>query len=232
MRRADRLFRIVQLLQRRRRAVTAALLAERLEISERTVYRDIADLVASGVPIQGEAGVGYVLDRSFELPPVMFDRDEVLALVLGVGVVQGWGDEELASAAARALEKLRSIAPPNLTATFGDLRLSAVNFDTSGAGRAALFELREALMERREVRFRYERKDGVESRRVVRPLGIVFTAPTWLLTAWCTLRDDFRVFRIDRISELELQGRYFEDEPGRTYEDFLMRQGVRPSALR
>lgn len=227
MRRADRLFRIVQLLQRRRRAVTAQVLAGRLEISERTLYRDIRDLVASGVPIHGEAGVGYFLDRSFELPPVMFDRDEVSALALGISVVKGWGDESLARAATRALEKLRTVAPPELAATFADIRLSAVNFNGSEPLRKLLLELRRAVLDRRELRLHYQRKDGLESHRVVRPLGITFTAPNWLLVTWCKLRDEFRVFRVDRILALEVLEGHFEDEPGRNFEAFLEQMGAR-----
>lgn len=225
MRRADRLFRIVQLLQGRRRAVTAQVLAGRLEISERTLYRDIRDLVGSGVPIHGEAGVGYVLDRSFELPPVMFDREEVSALALGISIVKGWGDESLARAATRALEKLRTVAPPELAATFADLRVSAVNFNGSAPLRRVLLELRQAVLDRRELRLHYQRKDGLESHRVVRPLAITFTAPHWLLVTWCTLRVEFRVFRVDRILALDAMDTHFEDEPGRNFEAFLQQMG-------
>ncbi len=232
MRRADRLFRTVQLLRGRRQPVTAAQLAERLEISERTVYRDIRDLIASGVPIRGEAGIGYVLERSFELPPVMFDRDEVSALVLGIGVVQGWGDQGLVDAATRALEKLRGAAPAELASTFDDLRLSAVNLDESKTNRESLFELRRAILDHRAVRFRYQRQDEARSQRTVHPLGVVFTPPYWLLVAWCTLRDEFRVFRTDRISDLKVQAQQFDELPGRTFLDFLARQGARPSAMR
>ena len=107
MRRADRLFRIVQRL-RRRGATTAAQLAEALEVSERTIYRDVRDLVLSGVPIQGEAGVGYALPRDFDLPPLMFSEEEIEALVLGARIVQAWGDKRLARAAEEALSKIES----------------------------------------------------------------------------------------------------------------------------
>src|SRR5581483_7386300 len=113
MRRADRLFRIVQRL-RRRGATTARQLAEALEVSERTVYRDVRDLLASGVPIQGEAGVGYALDRSFELPPVMGDEEEIEALVRGAGMVRAWADVKLARAAEEGLQKIENVLPPRL----------------------------------------------------------------------------------------------------------------------
>src|SRR5205085_12195487 len=118
MRRADRLFRIVQSL-RRRRATTARELAQALEVSERTVYRDVRDLLLSGVPIQGEAGVGYALDRSFDLPPLMFNEEELEALVLGARIVRAWADKKLARAAEEALQKIESVLPPPLRPRMG-----------------------------------------------------------------------------------------------------------------
>src|SRR3954464_5929762 len=124
MRRADRLFRIVQRL-RRRGATTARQLAEALEVSERTVYRDVRDLLASGVPIQGEAGVGYALDRSFELPPLMFDEEEIEALVLGARIVRAWADQKLARAAEEALQKIETVLPPRLRQQLSESALMA-----------------------------------------------------------------------------------------------------------
>ena len=226
MRRADRLFRIVQLLRRRRRAVTAAQLAERLEVSERTIYRDVRDLLLSGVPITGEAGVGYAMAPDFDLPPVMFRAIEIEALVLGARVVQGWGDDELAGAATQALEKLRAVAPPELVARFSDHRVSAHNFQASPAARQQLANLRRALREQRKVRLDYQRSDGSRSQRLVWPLGLTFMAPLWLLTAWCELRRDFRNFRLDRATKLEVLDDVFVERPGRRLEDFLRRVGV------
>src|SRR5947209_20043905 len=127
MRRADRLFRIVQRL-RRRGATTARQLADALEVSERTVYRDIRDLTTSGVPIQGEAGVGYALDRSFDLPPLMFDETEIEALVLGARIVKAWADPQLAGAAEEALRKIESILPPRLRERLSEAALFAPGF--------------------------------------------------------------------------------------------------------
>jgi len=122
MRRADRLFRIVQRL-RRRGATTARHLAEALEVSERTVYRDIRDLLVSGVPIQGEAGVGYALDRSYELPPLMFDEEEIEALVLGARIVRAWADKKLARAAEEALQKIETVLPSKLKSRLAESAL-------------------------------------------------------------------------------------------------------------
>src|SRR5438477_12991486 len=135
MRRADRLFQIIQLLRRRRAITTAATLAEKLEVSERTVYRDIADLVASGTPIEGEAGVGYRLRADYDLPPLMFDRDEIQALVLGARIVQQYGDAALARAARSVLSKVAAVLPKSLepilagTALYAPMR--AVNDEVS-----------------------------------------------------------------------------------------------------
>lgn len=127
MRRADRLFRIVQLL-RRRKLTTARQLADDLEVSERTIYRDVADLVSSGVPIRGEAGVGYALERGFDLPPLMFTEDELEALVLGVRVVESWGDATLGSAARAVVHKVEAVLPERLQDRVGKAPLFAPGF--------------------------------------------------------------------------------------------------------
>src|SRR3954452_13913278 len=135
MRRADRLFRIVQLLRRRRAIVTARQIAEQLEISERTVYRDIRDLIASGTPIDGEAGVGYRLRPGYDLPPLMFDRDEIQALVLGARIVRQFGDPTLARASDAILGKVAAIIPKDLLPLLTETRLFVPS--TIGAGRSA-----------------------------------------------------------------------------------------------
>src|SRR5438067_8044689 len=126
MRRADRLFRIVQRL-RRRGATTARDLAQALEVSERTVYRDVRDLLLSGVPIQGEAGVGYALDRSFDLPPLMFDEEEIEALVLGARIVRAWADAKLARSAEEALQKIEAVLPSHLKDKLASTALYALD---------------------------------------------------------------------------------------------------------
>lgn len=222
MRRADRLFQIIQLL-RRRRVVTAAWLAAELEISERTVYRDIRDLVVSGVPIEGEAGVGYMLRRGFDLPPLMFSEAEIEAMVLGARVVTSWGDAGLAKAAGDALARVESALPERLKARLTATPLYAPGFHVPQRVVGSLAELRSSIDSRRKVQLRYTAPEGAQTERVVWPLGLFFWGNTWSVAAWCELRSDFRSFRLDRIDALDLLPQRFEGEPGRTLEDFFAR---------
>ncbi|HEY6907910.1 MAG TPA: YafY family protein [Myxococcales bacterium] len=220
MRRADRLFRIVQRL-RRRGATTARDLAQALEVSERTVYRDVRDLCLSGVPIQGEAGVGYALDRSYELPPLMFDEEEIEALVLGARIVRAWADQKLARAAEEALQKIEAVLPPRLKSRLADTALMAPDFHVSARLRNGLEDLRHAIRDQRKAKFRYVDKAQAGSERTVHPLGLAYWGQTWTLTAWCELRQGFRNFRLDRIEDLIVTAEPFEKVPGRTLADFL-----------
>lgn len=221
MRRADRLFQIIQLLRGRSRAVTASWLAEQLEVSERTIYRDVRDLIASGTPLEGEAGVGYQLRRDYDLPPLMFDTDEVEALVLGARIAASVGDAALAKAARSVLSKVEAVLPAPMKPRLTEAALFAPRTWSSEAAAGDLLSIRTAMAERRKIRTRYERKDGVETSRVVRPVGAFFWGKSWTLTAWCELRNDFRNFRLDRMNELELMGETFDDEPGKTLRDYL-----------
>jgi len=220
MRRADRLFQIIQVL-RRRRLTTAAQLAERLEVSERTVYRDIRDLEQSGVPIVGEAGVGYRLGKDFELPPLMFNVDEVQALVLGARMVESWGDDELRNAAKSAVTKIEAVLPPARRDRVRQTALFALSFRAEPKVRAAVGTLRKAVDGRRKARLRYADKDDAVTERVVLPLGLYFWGSTWTLGAWCELRRDFRNFRLDRIVESQILDDTFELEPPITLEAFV-----------
>ena len=224
MRRADRLFQVIQLL-RRRHVLTAAAIAHELEVSERTVYRDIADLVRSGVPIAGEAGVGYTLRRGFDLPPLMFTEEEIEALVLGTRVVSSWADEGLAKAAESALARIEAALPDKLKARLTGSRLFAPSFHVPQQVAAALAELRKAIDDRSRTRLDYADNDGAKTDRVVRPLGLFFWGNKWTLTAWCELREDFRDFRLDRIQGMSMTEGRFETEPGKTIEDFFARWG-------
>ncbi|MEZ6015145.1 MAG: YafY family protein [Planctomycetota bacterium] len=213
MRRADRLFQLIELL-RRRNLVTARELASELEVSERTVYRDIQDLVASGVPVEGEAGVGYVL-RSFDLPPVMFDRDEIEALAFGMRIVESFGDSELARAARRALGKIEVVLPDERRGFLAGTPLLAHASPYNGALRFDLAGLRRAIRERRLVQIDYVDASERASARRIRPLALAFFGPAWLLMAWCELRAAFRTFRPDRIEALDVLDEAFLDEPGK-----------------
>jgi predicted DNA-binding transcriptional regulator YafY len=220
MRRADRLFQIVQHL-RGRRLTTARQLADKLAVSERTVYRDIRDLTLSGVPIEGEAGVGYILHRGFDIPPLMFDRDEIEALVLGARMVQAWGGVQLAASAREALVKIEAALPADLKREIDRSRLFALDLKVGAELQAALDPLRQAINEQRKLTCAYQRENGDASRRVLQPLGLYFWGAIWTLAAWCELRQDFRNFRVDRMSEIRLLEENFATLPGRTLQDFL-----------
>ncbi len=220
MRRADRLFQIIQYV-RGHRVTTAAELARALEVSERTVYRDIRDLTLSGVPIEGEAGVGYVLRKGFDLPPLMFTREEVEALVLGTRVVSSWADTQLGRAAESALTRIAAALPDDLRTRLLDSRLFAPGFQVPPAVVQRLGVLRQATEEKRKLRFAYLDVNETRSERAVRPLALAFFGSAWTLTAWCELRNDFRNFRLDRIDELQVQDQRFVDEPGKTWDDFV-----------
>ncbi|WP_243317662.1 helix-turn-helix transcriptional regulator [Geothrix paludis] len=219
MRRADRLFQIVQLL-RRDRISTAAKLARELGISERTLYRDIADLMASGVPIESEAGVGYSLPRHFDLPPFMFNAEEAEALLLGARVAAAWGDPSLRTAAESLLRKVEAVLPPGRRTTLSDLPFLVPDFHVPPETARFLGDLRQGLREQRRVRITYARADGTGSVRVVQPLGVIFWGYRWHLAAWCELREALRTFRVDRIQASELL-EPFQAVAGRGLEDYL-----------
>lgn len=218
MRRADRLFQLVQLV-RGRRLSTAELLAERLAVSVRTVYRDIADLQAQGVPIEGEAGVGYRMRAGYDLPPLMFDAEEAKALVASVRLAQPRLDAELAQQAEAALSKIVAVLPAPARAAAESLALYAPVPAFDAATRERLLTLRHAAESRAKLRLRYVDLHGEASVRVVRPLGCFLWDAVWTLAAWCELRKDFRNFRVDRIASIKPTGTQFRDEPGRTLAD-------------
>lgn len=222
MRRADRLFQIVQHL-RGGRLVTARALSERLEVSERTIYRDVADLAACGVPIDGAAGVGYIMRAGFDLPPLMFTRDELAALTLGARFVKAWGGARLALAAEEAIVKIEAVLPEREKRLAADTSLFAIAIDLPDTTRRVFDHLDLAIRERRRVHVIYEALDGDRSERDLRPLGLYYWGKVWTLAAWCELREDFRNFRADRISRIADCGDRFCDEPGRTLRDFLRR---------
>jgi len=220
MRRADRLFQIVLLLSRRR-AVTARELAEVLEVSERTIYRDIADLSVSGVPVEGEAGVGYLMRGNYQIPPLMFDSEEIAALVLGARMARGWADPELGKAADRALMKIEAVLPEQLKSRVTRQPLLVPDFHVPNAMIAPMAELRRAIADQRKLAFDYVRADGEPSHRTVWPLGLFFWGETWTLGAWCELRNEYRGFRLDRMSALHMHEEHFEGHGGELLEAYI-----------
>lgn len=220
MRRADRLFDILQHL-RGGRLVTARRLAEKLEVSERTVYRDIADLQASGVPIDGAAGVGYILRAGFDLPPLMFTGAEIEAVALGLRMAAAWGGAQVAEAANEALIKVQSVLPDSMADRVAQTRLYAVpGFALSDDDRVRLDLIHEAINARRRLLAVYEDERGERSERAIRPLGLYFWGRVWTIASWCELRQDFRSFRPDRFIALNV-GPAFPRERGRELPDYL-----------
>lgn len=222
MRRADRLFRLVQIL-RGGQVHTAASLAEELEVSERTLYRDVRDLMASGVPIEGEAGIGYVMQKGFDLPPLMFTSEEIEALVLGARMVEAWSDSKLAKSARDVLSKVQAVLPPKLAERTDEVPLFAAGFHVPKVMLANLEPVRLAIAGRHPIRFAYAKADGQTSVRTVRPLGLYFWGKVWTLAAWCELRQDFRSFRPDRMREVEVLAGCYPCEQERELPAFLAR---------
>lgn len=223
MRRADRLFALVQLI-RGRRLSTAAWLAGRLEVSLRTVYRDVADLQLQGVPIEGEAGVGYRLGKGFDLPPLMFTADEARALAVATRIAQQWLDPALALAAGDAMSRVLSVLPMATRTEVDRMPLVVPPVGLSPAVGAALQTLREASQSRTVLEIDYLDLNEQRSARRVRPLGCYFWGKVWTLAAWCEWRGDFRSFRVDRIAQVRDLGERFADEPGKTLADLLRRE--------
>jgi predicted DNA-binding transcriptional regulator YafY len=220
MRRAERLFQLVQLI-RGRRLTTAAFLAQRLEVSERTVYRDVADLMAQGVPIEGEAGVGYRMNAGFDLPPLMFTNDEAQALVAAVRLAHARLDPALERHAEAALSKIVAVLPPAARAAAESVAVYAPPIGPDLPTRQRLETLRLATASRHRLALTYLDLQGQPSERVVRPLGCVYWSAVWTLAAWCEQRRGFRNFRVDRISALRVLDTRFRDEAGKTLADLL-----------
>ncbi len=206
MSRTTRLFKLMDALRGHRRPVTAARLADDLSVSVRTLYRDIQTLIDLGAPLDGEAGVGYLLRPGFFLPPLMFGEEELEALVLGARWVQGQGDAALAQAAACALAKIATASPKDLRDKMADTGLWAPRFQTPAEQPNGLRTIREALRLEHKLAITYVDETGATTERVVWPVVLAFLEGKRLLAAWCELRSGFRHFRPDRISALAKTG--------------------------
>lgn len=222
MNRTDRLVAMVMFLQGRR-VVKAEELANHFEVNIRTVYRDISALGEAGVPVVGEAGVGYSLVKGYHLPPVMFTADEAMALFIGGEMVKQFADASMAGPMDSALLKIRSVLPrerqddldrlTQATAIYGDQRLP------SGLDQRTLLPIQQAIVSRRVLRMTYRSKGSeVDTARDVEPLGITFHGGSWYLVAWCRLRTDFRYFKLERLRALEVLTERFAARP-----DFSLR---------
>ncbi|MCB1626134.1 MAG: YafY family transcriptional regulator [Xanthomonadales bacterium] len=203
MRRADRLFQLLVELGRGR-VRTARELGERLGVSARTVYRDIADLVAQGTPIDGAAGIGYALRAGFSVPPMMFDAAELEALALGAAWVSAYADDHLQAAAERALSKVDAVLPARLKPQLRADGFEVLGFRHRPSTRAHLTLARRASREKRKLLARYRDVHDEPTERVLWPLGLFYWGGVWTLAAWCELRGDYRSFRLDRFETLTL----------------------------
>jgi len=219
MRRADRLFHIVQIL-RRGQVVTATQIAQELEVSDRTVYRDVQDLSARGVPVRAEAGVGYLLEKGFDVPPLMFNSAEVESLVIAGRMLEAWADPQTNKHIKSALEKIEQVLPSTLRDKPAHVRVFAPGFMTNPTIWLAMPEVRKAISERRKFYFQYRDEKNQQSERIIRPLAVYFWGKAWTCVGWCELRQDFRHFRLDRMSDWLITLEMFEDEPGKTFADF------------
>lgn len=221
MRRTDRLFELIQLF-RSKRLWKGRDLAEELGVSLRTIYRDIETIVASGVPIEGERGLGYLLREPIFLPPLTLSTLELEALHLGLELALRVGDEKLAEAANRIRKKVDAVIPGDRQ---GRDFASGIAFHipTSKSTHGFLSVLRQAIDDQRKLNILYRRLDEARIERIVRPLYLEFWGHTWTLTAWCELRSDFRIFRVDHLEKVLVQ-ESFQKERGKTYKDYLTLQ--------
>jgi len=230
MRRADRLFLIIHALRGRRTALPARGLAETLGVSLRTVYRDVADLQLSGVPIEGEAGVGYVLRKGAEIPPLMFSAEELEALVVGTRFVKAFAGQRLHRGAQAALLKIEAVLPPELRQRAMRSRIFAPA-DWIESRNGLIDRLHAAIEAHQVLRLAYRDEAGRASEREVEPLCLAFWGGVWTLGSWCRLRDGFRTFRPDRMAHFEPTGETFVEAPGRDMAAYVRAMGGEAEGL-
>ncbi len=219
MRRTDRLFDIIQIL-RDGKLHRAQDIADRLEVSIRTIYRDMDTLVASGVPVEGERGVGYMVREQITLPPLNLTPSELEALNLGMAIVAEAADPDLKSAAESLAEKIDAVLPTQVVAEAEAWKFAVYPFADAARGLAHMAPIRAAIKSRQKLHLAYRRIDGTLTDRIIRPLHMEYWGRVWTLTAWCELRNGFRVFRIDLIESVTPQPELFTDEPGKRLSDY------------
>ena len=214
MRRSDRLFDIIQRLRTARGPTTAAALADELEVTVRTVYRDVATLQARRVPIEGAAGIGYMLRRGFDLPPLMFNTEEIEAIAVGARLVARTGDPSLHNAAESVLSKVTVVLPEALRA---QLATAPIFVSTTGAPVPESIDLaavRQAIREERKLHIIYADEKGARTQRTIWPIAVAYYVQATLIGAWCELRQDYRHFRADRISEMMVLDECYPSDNG------------------
>lgn len=220
MRRTDRLFEIIQIL-RDGKLHRAQDIAARLEVSVRTIYRDMDTLVASGIPVEGERGVGYMVREAITLPPLTLTTEELEALNLGMAIVAEAADPGLKAAAQSLADKVDAVLPTQTVAEADAWKFAVYPFADAARGFGHMAPLRSAIKSRQKLGLTYRRIDGTLTERRVRPLHMEYWGRIWTLTAWCETRGDFRVFRVDLIEEVTPLPELFVDEPGKRLEDYV-----------
>jgi len=230
MRRADRLFDIIQILRTVSRPITAATLAEKLEVTVRTIYRDIAALQGSRVPIEGAPGLGYVLRRGFDLPPLMFTTEEIDAIAVGVRLLRRLRDRKLQEAAESVLGKLSAVVPPPLQSQLVATPLYVSEGSAPAVTGIDLSQLRGAIRETRKLAITYIDEEGRHTQRRIWPIAMAYYVDVTLVGAWCELRNDFRHFRVDRILASDVLDERFSADSGRLTAEWLALRKDRPNA--
>ncbi|MDI6837304.1 MAG: YafY family protein [Rhizobiaceae bacterium] len=215
MRKASRLFEIIQILRAARKAVTARTIAEALEVTERSIYRDIAALQAMRVPIEGERGLGYILRPGFDLPPLMFTIEETEAIVLALALLERTGDEGLKQAAKRVNQKIAGAVPPPLRRTLETKALYAWGAPAPSPAGVDLALLRRAIRDERKLEIDYRDELGRASERIIRPIALIYYSQTATIVAWCELRQALRNFCADRIEHCAETDGFFKGEGDR-----------------
>ncbi len=221
MRRADRLFDVIQALRTAKGPMTAAALAEQLEVTVRTIYRDVATLQARRVPIEGAAGIGYVLRRGFDLPPLMFTTEEVDAIAVGARLVRRLRDPALQDAAESVLAKIAVVLPEATRTDFAAAPFYVSEGNAVVPKGVDLSEIRSAIRDRRKMRLAYRDERRVVTRRTVWPIAMAYYVDVTLIAAWCELRTDYRHFRVDRIETLNLLDESYPPDDGRLMAGWL-----------
>lgn len=230
MRRSDRLFDIIQRLRTATRPTTAAALADELEVTPRTVYRDIATLQARRVPIEGAAGVGYVLRKGFDLPPLMFTIDEVEAIAVGARLVRRLKDPKLQEAANTVLAKVTVVVPERLRQHIADTPVYVSPGMTPEAEGADLAEVRAAIRDSRKLYIAYADEQGRRTNRVIWPIAMAYYVDVTLVGAWCELRTDYRNFRVERIQSSKVLDEHFDQDNGRLFREWSALPKEKPSS--
>ncbi len=223
MRRADRLLQIVQILRRRGMPTTAKALADELEVVPRTIYRDIVVLQASRVPIEGEAGIGYVLRPGYDLPPMMFNTEEVEAVVLGLRMVIERSDRDLARGANDALAKIQAVVSQNIADQMGKAALLVPHALETGVGFGDhVPAVRTAIRDSRKLRIAYCDGEDRMTERTIWPLGLYLFSHVTIVCAWCEKRQDYRAFRSERVQQCEPLDEHFDGKNGAMMRTFLL----------